>query len=113
MIWAGRLALRRLLSQWRSLLTIIAGMLLSACVGALVPLYTTTVAQVSMVEKLNQLPPPQVQARADLSLIASKTPDFSKTITDDDSKFRDITARHLGTPFPGWVNQVVFYGETT
>src|SRR5689334_20108579 len=65
--WAGRLALQRLLSQWRSLLTIIAGVLLSASVGALVPLYTTAVAQVSMVEKFNQLPLETVHANANIS----------------------------------------------
>lgn len=54
--WAGRLAVRRLSAQWRSLLTVIVGTLLSAAVGALIPLYLTTVAQVSMVERFSQLP---------------------------------------------------------
>lgn len=41
--FALRLATARLITQWRSLLTIIAGALLSASIGALVPLYTTAV----------------------------------------------------------------------
>ncbi len=111
--WAGRLALRRLITQWRSLLTIIAGTLLSASVGALVPLYTTAVAQVGMVEKLNQLPVEDVHASATLSRIASQTPDFAGTIQADDTRFREMTNRRLGQPFPGWVNRIVFFGETS
>jgi len=111
--WAGRLALQRLLSQWRSLLTIIAGVLLSASVGALVPLYTTAVAQVSMVEKFNQLPLETVHANANISLIASKTPDFAGTISGYDAQFRDLVNRRFGQAFPGWVNRAVFFGETS
>jgi hypothetical protein len=111
--WAGRLALRRLLTQWRSLLTIIAGALLSASVGALVPLYTTAVAQVGMVEKFNQLPVEDVHASADLSRVAAKTPDFAGAIKADDSRFREMTNRRLGQPFPGWLNRIVFFGETS
>ncbi len=111
--WAGRLALQRLIAQWRSLLTIIAGTLLSASVGALVPLYTTAVAQVGMIERFQQLPARDVNAAADLSLIASKTPSFSQAIDRDDAQFRDIAGRRLGSSLPGWLNQVVLYGETT
>ncbi len=111
--WSGRLALQRLLSQWRSLLTIIAGTLLAAAVGALVPLYTTAVAQVSMVEKFNQLPVEQVNASASMNLIASQTKDFSGAITSYDSQFRSITDQFIGQRFPGWLNRVVFFGETS
>jgi hypothetical protein len=89
--WAGRLALQRLLSQWRSLLTIIAGTLLAASVGALVPLYTTAVAQVSMIEKFNQLPVETINASASMNLIAAQNPDLSGTIQGYDSQFRTIT----------------------
>ncbi|MEP7287928.1 MAG: ABC transporter permease [Chloroflexota bacterium] len=111
--WAADLALQRLVSQWRSLLTIIAGVLLSAAVGALVPLYTTAVAQVGMVERFNQLPPEQVNANANLSLIAAQTPNFTDSISSYDKQFRDITDRQLGQKLPGWVDQVVFFGETS
>lgn len=111
--WAGRLALQRLLSQWRSLLTIIAGTLLGAAVGALVPLYTTAVAQVSMVEKLDQLPVQDVHVAANISLIAAQTPKLSDTVQGYDSQFRQIVDQHLTQAFPGWLNRVVFYGETS
>ncbi len=54
--FAFRLAVARLITQWRSLLTIIAGTILSASIGALVPLYTTAVAQVGMTQRLDQQP---------------------------------------------------------
>ncbi len=111
--WAGRFAFQRLLSQWRSLLTLIAGVLLSASVGALVPLYTSAVAQVGMVERLNQLPASEANASANLSLIASKTPDLNAAIQAYDRQFREIAARHVGQRFPGWLNRVAFFGETS
>src|SRR5258708_21972564 len=85
--WAGRLALQRLLSQWRSLLTIIAGTLLGASVGALVPLYTNAVAQVSMVEKFNQSPAQDVNGIATLSLVASQ---ITKQNADQSSQPKDF-----------------------
>src|SRR6187431_3215082 len=103
--WAVRLAAQRLASQWRSLLTVIAGVLLGASVGALVPLYTTAVAQVSMVETLNQLPEQDIHAAVSLSLIPAKTENTADTIQRDDAQFREIVERTLIVPFPGWINQ--------
>src|SRR5260370_1655292 len=111
--WAERLALQRLLSQWRSLLTIIAGVLLSASVGALIPLYTTAVAQVGMIDKFNQLPVEQVHAAANISLIGSENKDFAEAITAHDAAFRAIADRDLAQKFPGWLNRLVLYGETS
>src|SRR5258708_3435808 len=111
--WAGRLALQRLISQWRSLLTIIAGVLWSAAVGALVPLYTTAVAQVGMVEKFNQLPADQVNANAHISLVASENKDFDGAINGYDAQFRAIRNKRLRQNFPGWINRVVLFGETS
>ncbi len=54
--WAARLALLRLLARWRSLLTVIVGLLIGAVVGANMPLYTTAVAQVGMVQTLDRAP---------------------------------------------------------
>lgn len=54
--WAPRLAIARLFAKWRSLLTIIVGVILGAGVGALVPLYTTAVSQLGMVQRLDQEP---------------------------------------------------------
>src|SRR5262249_40224364 len=117
--------LQRLLSQWRSLLTIIAGTLLGASVGALVPLYTNAVAQVSMVEKFNQSPAEDVNGIASLSLVPSqiakqKADPSSQTqpkafvgqLSAYDSRFRALTDKYFSNAFPGWLDQVVLYGET-
>src|SRR5205085_1882404 len=84
-------------------------------VGALVPLYTSAVAQVGMVERLNQLPLEDVHASANLSLIASKTADFGGTIKANDDRFREIANRTLVQQFPGWLSQkqIVSYGQTS
>ena len=54
--WALKFAIFRLLARWRSFLTVIVGVLLSAIIGANVPLYTSTVSQVGLLERLQQNP---------------------------------------------------------
>lgn len=113
--WAGRLALQRLGAQWRSLLTVIAGTLLSASVGALIPLYTTAVAQVSMVERFNQLPAEEVNAFASLALVPAQQLDqsFTQAVAQFDLQFRALVDRYISVNFPGWLNRAIFYGETS
>ena len=62
--WVVHLALVRLRSQWRSLSAVVGGVLLTAVIGANVPLYTTAVAQVGMVQRLAQQPADQVKSSA-------------------------------------------------
>lgn len=114
LFWAGRLALRRLSAQWRSLLTVIAGTLLSALVGALVPLYTAAVAQVGMVERFNQHPPEDGHYAFSLALVpaASQTP-LSEAIPAYDGQARQVIQRDLATAFPDWPAQTTLFLETT
>lgn len=110
--WAGKLAFQRLTANWRSLLTVIAGTLLGACVGALIPLYTSAVSQVSMVEKLAQQDATNVHWHSVISLTPSKTSTGIETIPQDE-QFRAIVERHIGLGiFPGWVNTVNRYRIT-
>ncbi|GAB4544282.1 MAG: hypothetical protein OHK0023_00850 [Anaerolineae bacterium] len=109
------LALRRLSAQWRSLLTIIAGVLLSAAVGALIPLYLTAVAQVSMVERFSQLPPEEVHLSANLAAIPrqiapQRLPDLAQSYDD---RARRLAEQHFSQPFPDWLNQMNFFAETS
>ena len=69
--FALHIALARLLTQWRTLLTIIAGTILSASIGALVPLYTTAVSQVGMTQRLAEEPARDVHVQANISLRAN------------------------------------------
>ncbi|MCE7946443.1 MAG: ABC transporter permease [Chloroflexi bacterium CFX4] len=112
--WAGRLAVRRLSAQWRSLLTVIVGTLLSAAVGALIPLYLTTVAQVSMVERFSQLPLEDVHAAASLALIPNQRlpQPLADAIRSYDAQFRTLAAAHFDN-FPAWLSRTAFYAETS
>lgn len=52
----GHFAIARLRWGWRARITIVAGVLLTTIIGAMVPLYTTLVAQVGMVQRLSAQP---------------------------------------------------------
>jgi ABC-type lipoprotein release transport system permease subunit len=116
-LWAGRLAFKRIFANWRSLLTIIAGVLLCACIGAAVPLYSATVAQASLVEQLRNLPPTQ-QQEAHLSAAISLIPaqleaDFRPRADAFDTTWRALLAEHVMAGFPNWVSRTIFYGESS
>ena len=114
LFWAGRLALRRLSAQWRSLLTVIAGTLLSALVGALVPLYTAAVAQVGMVERFNQHPTEDGHYAFSLALVsASSSPPLVEAIPAYDAQARQAVQRDLTAAFPGWPTRTTLFLETT
>lgn len=68
MSWAPRLAVARLVAKWRSLLTIIVGVILGAGIGALVPLYTSAVSQVGLVQRLEDELPHNANARMRITL---------------------------------------------
>ncbi len=53
MLWFIEYANLRLLARWRSLLTLIIGVVLAAMIGANAILYTHAIAQIGMVETLN------------------------------------------------------------
>jgi hypothetical protein len=113
--FAFHLAAARLITQWRSLVTIIAGTVLSASIGALVPLYTTAIAQVGMTQRLDEEPSRDVNVTASISLRASTAWPAGGTLADQVSQstalVRQRVKRDLGV-IPGWVDQVVFFGES-
>ncbi len=112
--FAVHLAMARLITQWRSLLTIIAGTILSASIGALVPLYTTAVAQVGMTQRLAEEPARDVHVAANISLRASTQWADGGTMID---KAQQATAavqqrvdRDLGV-IANWVDEVNVFSE--
>ncbi len=112
--FALRLATARLITQWRSLLTIIAGALLSASIGALVPLYTTAVAQVGMTQRLDAQPRHDVHVQASISLRASQWAGRGGLESRADAATalaEDLVQQDLGA-IEGWVSRVVSYLET-
>lgn len=112
--WAGRLALRRLSAQWRSLLTVIVGTVLSAAVGALIPLYQSAVAQVSLVERFNQLTPEDVHAHVSLAVVPNQRlpQPLSALFEAYDAQFCALAAKYFDA-FPDWLHQIAFYAESS
>ncbi|MBN1566146.1 MAG: ABC transporter permease, partial [Anaerolineae bacterium] len=113
--FAIHLALARLLTQWRSLLTIIAGTVLSASIGALVPLYTTAVSQVGMTQRLAAEPAQDVHVAASISLRASAYTDRGGLRQIADDVTNEITLPRVAADLGGiaaWVDEVIVYQET-
>ena len=112
--FALHLALARLLTQWRSLLTIIAGTILAASIGALVPLYTTAVSQVGMTQRLAEEDARDVHVQANISLRASgwledgglRDKAAQSTLLVERIAERDLSA------IDNWVDEIIGVVET-
>ncbi len=112
--FAVHLAVARLLTQWRSLLTIIAGTILSASIGALVPLYTTAVSQVGMTQRLDEEPARDVHVQANISLRANEWLDsggLEQMASQSTVLVEQLVERDLGA-IENWVDTIVGYAET-
>lgn len=117
--WAPRLAVARLVAKWRSLVTIIVGVILGAGIGAMIPLYTTAVAQVGLVQRLEDEPAhdSNIRLRTSFKVVdfASKD-DFVDAVNYLDQQVVRTTARKylVGDPFEGWLRNedIVTYYRT-
>ncbi|NDJ84270.1 MAG: hypothetical protein GYB66_00150, partial [Chloroflexi bacterium] len=119
MSWAPRLALSRLIAKWRSLLTIVVGVVLGAGIGALVPLYTTAVAQVGLVQRLDEEPAHDSNARLRIALrpfdFASMDDVLAAATLIEEDYIQATVDEYLATEtLEGWVtsNDVSPYLET-
>ena len=110
--WALRLTLLRLLAQWQSLLTIVIGVLLAAVIGANGPLYTTAVAQVGMVQRLDQQPDADANIFSRISLTALDVDNLDQTWQTSEAVVKDQVARVFELTLPGWAVQTVVWGES-
>ncbi len=112
--FAFHLAVARLITQWRSLLTIIAGTILAASIGALVPLYTTAIAQVGMLQRLDEQAPREAHVSSQIMLRASEweaAGGLEQIAAQSTNLVFDHVADDLGV-IQNWVDKVVTYGET-
>ncbi len=110
--WMGRLALLRLMAGWRSLLTVIVGVLLAAIIGANAPLYTATVAQIGLVDRLHDQPQERVNVFTRFTVAGAETPDIATFWSDFSSDVQQLTEETFAA-WPGWVNRLVEWGETS
>lgn len=109
--WFLKLAARRLAAQWRSGLTIIAGVLLAAVVGASVPLYTAGITQVGLTQRLEQQPSDAVNIHTRTNLNAGAEGGFAAAwATLDSAAQGHITG--LFRDYAGWVRAVIGWGES-
>lgn len=109
--WYLRLAFWRLSSQWRSILTIIIGILLAAIIGASGPLYTSAIAQVGLKQRLDQYPLADIHIHSRTSLRGENTDDFAATW----ARFDQATQHQAEASFDGisgWMNETVAWAET-
>jgi ABC-type antimicrobial peptide transport system permease subunit len=118
--WAPRLAVARLVAKWRSLVTIVVGVILGAGIGALVPLYTTAVAQVGLVQRLEDEAAHDSNVRIRTSFRLAdfdSATDYREAVTYlDEQIIRDTTSQYLDTDnFPDWLNDddIVAYLRST
>ncbi|MCI0712144.1 MAG: hypothetical protein L0154_18460, partial [Chloroflexi bacterium] len=114
MSWAPHLAINRLIAKWRSLVTIIIGVILGAGIGALIPLYSNAVGQIGMVQRLED--EPQADAHAQLR-ISQKPEDFVDTlegrVADVESVVVDTVNFHIsGATLDSWVDDINPYIKT-
>ena len=107
--WAPRLAIARLVAKWRSLLTIIVGVILGAGIGALVPLYTTAVAQVGLVQRLDDEARHDANIRVRTSFRVSDFETeqaFGESLGMLDQIIRDSVSEYLiSDEFEDWLTQ--------
>jgi hypothetical protein len=109
--WIGRFILLRLWARWRSMLTAILGVVLVTMIGASVPLYTAAIAQIGMIQRIEQQAPEDVHIFARISQRASDSPDLDTEWADRSKTMHDAAADLLS--LPGWMQQTFTLGETT
>jgi len=106
------MALLRLAAQWRSLLTIIVGVLLTAVIGANAPLYTAAIAQLGMVQRLEQQPADKVNILTRFSTNGAET-EIEPLWTALDGDVRRAVSEAFNSSFPGWMTMTAAWGETS
>lgn len=112
--WFVKMAILRLVTRWRSVLTLVAGVLLTVVIGASVSLYTDAIAQVGLVQRLQQRPPDEVNLFSRITLSASVNPTetFADAWQSVDAAAQTTFEAALGG-FDGWLDAIVPWAETT
>lgn len=108
--WFIKLAIARLRAQWRAILTVIIGVLLTTIIGASAPLYTSAIAQVGLEQRLSQHPNEDVNIFMRLGLGADSD-DFTAIRADYDRVVTDTIAQSTNT-FGRWHDKTVTWAES-
>lgn len=111
-IWAARFATSRMRAGWRSRLTVIASVLLTTVIGAMSPLYTSLVAQVGMVQRLDSqsLEMVNINTRIGLSSVDTNLDDVWGAL---DSSVRESAQATFNAVNPTWLNEIDIWSESS
>lgn len=112
MPWLWKLTLMRLAARWRSLLTLIIGVLLAAVVGASAPLYTGAIAKIGLLRHIEDQSPSDRAILVRSSLTPASSTDFAADWTTYDATFDEALRAELDQP-SGWLDRVVDWAEST
>jgi ABC-type lipoprotein release transport system permease subunit len=110
--WIVRFVLLRLLSRWPSILVTVLSVGLVTVIGATIPLYTASIAQVGMQQRLEQQAR-DTQINVHISMSASETGDVLAAWSEYDAAIRQHVDQTLGAAVPNWVSQTLTLAETT
>ena len=113
--WAPKVALARLAAKWRSLLTIIIGVILGAGIGALIPLYSNAVGQVGMVQRLEQERSADAHAQIRISLEVENNPNIDLQVSEVNKGINSAVDTHFNSKshLDEWVDEVNPYVRTS
>ncbi len=113
--WAPKVAVARLAAKWRSLLTIIIGVILGAGIGALIPLYSNAVGQIGMVQRLEQERSADAHAQIRISLEAEDNPNIALQVAEVDKGINSAVDTHFNSQsnLDEWVKEVNPYIRTS
>ena len=111
--WAGRFVLVRLFSHWQATVAWILGVGLVAVIGAAIPLYTVSIAQFGMVQRLEQPPVNSAHIFIRTSLRAAESQPLDTAWSRVNGRVQQLIDQTLGGVLAGWVKQTIRTGETT
>lgn len=111
--WTLRFALLRIGAGWRALLAILAGVLLTTIIGAAVPLYTATVAQFGMTQRLAQSPPENVHLFSRTTVAAVDVENFPDLWEHLDTDVRAAAHIDIQEEWGAWLDGVAAYSESS
>ena len=111
--WIVRFVLLRLLWRWPSILVTVLSVGLVTVIGATIPLYTASIAQVGMQQRLEQQAARDTQINAHISMSAAEAGNLLAVWSEYDAALRQHVDQTLGAAVPNWVTQTLTLAETT
>ncbi|MEQ8676625.1 MAG: ABC transporter permease [Aggregatilineales bacterium] len=94
------------------MVTVIVGVILAATIGANVPLYTSAVSQIGMIERLNQQSDELIHIYTRITYTANADIEYSDFWQQSDDTLNEQANVFFREPFPNWVRGIYTASET-